>query len=75
VVRLQAGFFGACMLKVGNLLGYLGDASLYTWEPALTRLASHGYLVRARRSSRAPYCRRMLTIFFPLASSSISLSR
>jgi glyoxylase-like metal-dependent hydrolase (beta-lactamase superfamily II) len=32
--------FGGCMLKVGNSLGYLGDASLDTWEPALTRLAS-----------------------------------
>jgi glyoxylase-like metal-dependent hydrolase (beta-lactamase superfamily II) len=34
--------FGGCMLKVGNSLGYLGDASLDTWEPALARVASLG---------------------------------
>lgn len=27
--------FGGCALKVGNSLGYLGDASLATWESAL----------------------------------------
>jgi metallo-beta-lactamase class B len=32
--------FGGCMLKVGDSLGYLGDASLDTWEPALARLAA-----------------------------------
>ncbi len=30
--------FGGCMLKIGDSLGYLGDASLDTWEPALARL-------------------------------------
>jgi hypothetical protein len=30
------------MLKIGNSLGYLGDASLDTWEPALARLAALG---------------------------------
>jgi len=30
--------FGGCMLKVGDSIGYLGDASLDTWEPALHRL-------------------------------------
>lgn len=34
--------FGGCMLKVGNSLGYLGDASLNTWEQALTQLAKLG---------------------------------
>jgi metallo-beta-lactamase class B len=42
VVHLPARriLFGGCMLKVGNSLGYLGDASLDTWEAALSRLAS-----------------------------------
>lgn len=30
--------FGGCMLKVGDSIGYLGDASLDTWEPALHKL-------------------------------------
>jgi metallo-beta-lactamase class B len=30
--------FGGCMLKVGDSLGYLGDASLDTWERALSAL-------------------------------------
>lgn len=32
--------FGGCMLKVGDSLGYLGDASLDGWEPALARVES-----------------------------------
>lgn len=34
--------FGGCMLKVGDSLGYLGDASLDTWEAALARLRPLG---------------------------------
>lgn len=30
--------FGGCMLKIGDSLGYLGDASLETWDAALERL-------------------------------------
>jgi metallo-beta-lactamase class B len=34
--------FGGCMLKVGESLGYLGDASLDTWESALARVTAMG---------------------------------
>ena len=37
--------FGGCMLKVGDSIGYLGDASLESWEPALARLRALGATV------------------------------
>jgi glyoxylase-like metal-dependent hydrolase (beta-lactamase superfamily II) len=34
--------FGGCMLKVGDTLGYLGDASLATWDAALAHVRALG---------------------------------
>lgn len=34
--------FGGCMLKRGDSLGYLGDASIPTWEPALEKVSALG---------------------------------
>ncbi|MFO0595475.1 MAG: MBL fold metallo-hydrolase [Myxococcaceae bacterium] len=36
----RALVFGGCMLKIGDSLGYLGDASLPTWEAALDVVAA-----------------------------------
>ena len=37
--------FGGCMLKLGDSLGYLGDASVETWGAALTKLEALGATV------------------------------
>lgn len=38
----QQLLFGGCALKVGNSIGYLGDASLATWETALGVMRGFG---------------------------------